>query len=48
MAPMPRVDELLDRLGRARFISTLDLTKGILASAIDRGGQAKNCVLNPQ
>ncbi|KAA0721290.1 Retrovirus-related Pol polyprotein from transposon 297 [Triplophysa tibetana] len=26
--PMPRVDELLDRLGRARFISTLDLTKG--------------------
>ncbi len=26
--PMPRVDELLDRLGRARYISTLDLTKG--------------------
>lgn len=26
--PMPRVDELLDRLGRACFISTLDLTKG--------------------
>ncbi len=26
--PMPRVDELLERLGRARFISTLDLTKG--------------------
>lgn len=26
--PMPRVDELLDRLGKARFISTLDLTKG--------------------
>ncbi len=26
--PMPRVDELLDRLGRARCISTLDLTKG--------------------
>ncbi len=26
--PMPRVDELIDRLGRARFISTLDLTKG--------------------
>uniref|UniRef100_A0A9J7WVK0 ribonuclease H n=1 Tax=Cyprinus carpio carpio TaxID=630221 RepID=A0A9J7WVK0_CYPCA len=25
---MPRVDELLDRLGRARYISTLDLTKG--------------------
>ncbi len=26
--PMPRVDELLDRIGRARYISTLDLTKG--------------------
>uniref|UniRef100_A0AAQ4PTP4 ribonuclease H n=1 Tax=Gasterosteus aculeatus aculeatus TaxID=481459 RepID=A0AAQ4PTP4_GASAC len=26
--PMPRVDELLDRLGSARFFTTLDLTKG--------------------
>ena len=26
--PMPRVDELLDRLGTARFFTTLDLTKG--------------------
>ncbi len=26
--PMPRVDKLLDRLGAARFYSTLDLTKG--------------------
>jgi len=26
--PMPRVDELLDRLSTARFYSTLDLTKG--------------------
>ncbi|KAI2645131.1 Retrovirus-related Pol polyprotein from transposon 17.6 [Labeo rohita] len=26
--PMPQVDELLDCLGRARYISTLDLTKG--------------------
>ncbi|KAL0152472.1 hypothetical protein M9458_052195 [Cirrhinus mrigala] len=25
--PMPRVDELLDRLGRAQYITTLDLTK---------------------
>ncbi|XP_053533412.1 uncharacterized protein LOC108260857 isoform X2 [Ictalurus punctatus] len=24
----PRVDDLVERLGRARFISTLDLTKG--------------------
>ena len=26
--PLPRVDKLVERLGRARFISTLDLTKG--------------------
>ena len=26
--PMPRVDELIDRLGGARFITTLDLTCG--------------------
>ena len=26
--PMPRIDELLDRLGTAHFFSTLDLTKG--------------------
>ena len=26
--PMPRVDELIERLGKARYISTLDLTKG--------------------
>ena len=26
--PMPRIDELIERLGTARYISTLDLTKG--------------------
>ncbi len=26
--PMPRVDELIERLGPTRFVSTLDLTKG--------------------
>ena len=26
--PMPRVDEMLDRLGKAHFISTMDLTRG--------------------
>ena len=26
--PMPRVDDLIDQLGKARFISTLGLTKG--------------------
>ena len=26
--PMPRIDDIIDRLGKARFISTLDLTRG--------------------
>ena len=26
--PMPRVDEMLDRLGKAHFTSTMDLTQG--------------------
>uniref|UniRef100_A0A674CNJ5 Gypsy retrotransposon integrase-like protein 1 n=1 Tax=Salmo trutta TaxID=8032 RepID=A0A674CNJ5_SALTR len=26
--PMPRVDELLEKIGKARYITTLDLTKG--------------------
>lgn len=26
--PLPRVDDLIDQLGRVRFISTLDLVKG--------------------
>ena len=26
--PMPRIDELIDRLGRSKFITTLDLTRG--------------------
>ena len=26
--PMPRIDELIDRLGKEKFITALDLTKG--------------------
>ena len=26
--PMPRIDDLIDRLGKAKFITTLDLTHG--------------------
>ena len=26
--PMPRIDDLIDRLGKAKFITTLDLTRG--------------------
>ena len=37
--PMPRVDELIDRLGKAKYITTLDLTRGywqVLVAAKDR------------
>ena len=26
--PIPRIDELLDRLGKARFFTKIDLSKG--------------------
>ena len=26
--PMPRADEMIERIGQARYISTLDLAKG--------------------
>ncbi|KAL1248768.1 hypothetical protein QQF64_022086 [Cirrhinus molitorella] len=39
--PMPRVDELLDRLGRARYISTLDLTKGYWQVPLTKDARAK-------
>ena len=31
--PMPRVDELINRLGTAKFISTLDLSLGVSMAA---------------
>uniref|UniRef100_A0A8C3P213 Gypsy retrotransposon integrase-like protein 1 n=1 Tax=Chrysemys picta bellii TaxID=8478 RepID=A0A8C3P213_CHRPI len=33
--PIPRTDELLEKLGRAQFISTLDLTKGYWQVPLD-------------
>lgn len=33
--PMPRVDELLERIGRAQFITTLDLCKGYWQVPLD-------------
>ncbi len=40
--PMPRTDELLDRLGDAEYISTLDLARGFLLAGTrgkERQGQ---------
>ena len=45
--PMPRVDDLLDELGQARFISTLDLTKGYWQVPVEKTGQAKTAFRTP-
>ncbi|MGH0165619.1 UNVERIFIED_CONTAM: hypothetical protein FKN15_049248 [Acipenser sinensis] len=45
--PMPRVDELLDRLGGARLISTLDLTKGYWQIPLTHSSQEKTAFSTP-
>ncbi len=45
--PMPRVDKLLDRLGKARFISTLDLTKGYWQIPLTRSSREKTAFSTP-
>ncbi len=45
--PMPRVDELIDRLGRARFISTLDLTKGYWPVPLTEDAKPKTAFSTP-
>ena len=37
--PMPRVDELIERLGPARYLTTLDLTKGYWQVPLTRSAQ---------
>ncbi|CAM5178399.1 unnamed protein product [Eretmochelys imbricata] len=39
--PMPRTDELLEKLGRAQFISTLDLTKGYWQVPLDESAKER-------
>ncbi len=45
--PMPRVDELLDRLGTARIYSTLDLTKGYLQIPLSPLSKEKSAFTTP-
>ncbi len=44
---MPRVDELLDRLGRARYISTLDIIKGYLQVPLSENANSKTAFSTP-
>ncbi len=45
--PMPQVDELIDRLGRARFILTLDLTKGYWQVPLSEDAKPKTAFSTP-
>ncbi|MGH0117755.1 UNVERIFIED_CONTAM: hypothetical protein FKN15_039051 [Acipenser sinensis] len=45
--PMPRVDELLDRLGKARYLSTLDLTKGYWQIPLESSSREKTAFATP-
>ncbi|MGH0158407.1 UNVERIFIED_CONTAM: hypothetical protein FKN15_035412 [Acipenser sinensis] len=44
---MPRVDELLDRLGTAQLISTLDLTKGYWQIPLTQSSREKTAFSTP-
>ncbi len=43
--PMPRTDETLDLLGRARYITTLDLTKGYYQIPMEKTSQPKTAAM---
>ncbi|XP_044843600.1 uncharacterized protein LOC123349509, partial [Mauremys mutica] len=45
--PMPRVDELLGRLGEAQFITTLDLSKGYWQIPLDEASKEKTAFATP-
>uniref|UniRef100_A0A803K005 Gypsy retrotransposon integrase-like protein 1 n=1 Tax=Xenopus tropicalis TaxID=8364 RepID=A0A803K005_XENTR len=46
--PMPRVDELIERLGQARYITTLDLTKGYWQVPLTEGAKEKTAFSTPE
>ena len=45
--PMPRVEELLEQLGSARFITTLDLTKGYYQVSVHPDDREKTAFMGP-
>uniref|UniRef100_A0A803KDA6 Gypsy retrotransposon integrase-like protein 1 n=1 Tax=Xenopus tropicalis TaxID=8364 RepID=A0A803KDA6_XENTR len=45
--PMPRVDELLDHLGNAKYLTTLDLSRGYWQIPLAPGDQEKSAFITP-
>ena len=45
--PIPRIEELIDHVGNAKFISALDLTKGYWQVPVDKESQPKTAFVTP-
>ena len=45
--PMPRIDDLIDRLGKAKYITTLDLTRGYWQVPVVEEDQHKTAIATP-
>ena len=45
--PMPRIDDLIDQLGKAKYITTLDLTRGYWQVPVEEGSRAKTAFTTP-
>ena len=45
--PMARVDDLIERLGPARYLNTLDLTKGYWQVPLNRTAREKTAFATP-
>ena len=46
--PIPRIDDLLDQLGEARYFSTLDLAAGYWQIQVDKTSQEKTAFVTHQ
>ena len=46
--PLPRIDDLIDNLGKAKLISALDLTKGYWQVPIEEKSREKTAFITPQ
>ncbi len=46
--PMPRVDELIDRLGKATYITTLDLARGYWQVPVSEKDRLKTAFITPK
>ena len=45
--PMPRIDEVIDQLGRAKFVTTLDLTRGYWQVPMAEKAKEKTAFVTP-